>query len=39
MKNILEKTGLIGVAFYITSIVYGIFFWFVHNVIFKDFKK
>ena len=33
MKNILEKTGLVDIAFYITAIGYGIFFWFLFNVV------
>ncbi len=39
MKNVLERTGLMNVAFYVTGIGYGIFFWFVHNVLFKSYKK
>ena len=39
MKNILEKTGLIDVTFYITAIGYGIFFWLLCNVVFRNDRK
>lgn len=39
MKNVLEKTGLIDLAFYIAAIGYGIFFWFLFNVVCRRYRK
>lgn len=39
MKNVLEKTGLIDVAFYITAIGYVILLWFLCNVVYRNHRK
>jgi len=39
LNRILEKIGIIRLVFYITAIGYGIFFWFLCNVIFRNHRN
>lgn len=39
ISKILEKTGLIGVFVYMAAIGYVIFFWFLCNVIYRNYRR